>query len=65
MFCDKHRISTRKDAKRRAKVSRMGFYHCKECNAWHLYTPQKAKRRSNAQHSFGGRKSWRRGTTRR
>jgi hypothetical protein len=66
MMCGKEIYSKKKPAKKAAKhLNRVRFgeygsmfsvYHCKDCQAWHVYTENRAKLRSNSQHSRGGRR---------
>ena len=65
MMCGKV-VYEKKQAKRAAKHlnrvrfgeygSKFSVYHCKDCQAWHVYTENRAKLRSNSQHSRGGRR---------
>ena len=62
-ICGKIIYRTKKDAKKasehlsRSKFGAGGakysFYHCKSCNAWHIFTKNKKKLKSNKQHARG------------
>ena len=61
--CGKIIYRSKKDVKKATKhISRASigirgakysFYHCKFCNAWHIFTKNKKKLRSNKQHARG------------
>ena len=65
MICDKIPYKNKKDAKRSAKeltrksfggwAAKFSYYHCKECNSWHLFTENSAQMRHRSQHARGGR----------
>lgn len=70
-YCSKVPYSSKKEARRAARFLSDGKWgedpghkysqhYCKECGSWHVYTENRKKRKSQSQHSTGGRKRWRR-----
>lgn len=61
--CGKEIFDSKKLAKKSAKYltsskagqysAKYSYYFCKQCNAWHIYTENKNKIRSNKQHARG------------